>query len=174
MRALFVAAAFGALSLAALPQHLNAQAAASNGVYLELFGSAGLFSVNYERRISAARFRVGASSWTIDDTFGIGSDSYTIFPITVSSVLGRGNHHFESGGGVSLGLSSTTDGFDGSKTSNGIVTLTAIAGYRYQKPGSGFLFRAVLTPMYGFGSEETAYPARGFFPSFGLSFGRAF
>jgi hypothetical protein len=174
MRFLIVAASLGALSLTTLPQRLAAQAVAENAAYLELGGSAGLFSVNYERRISAARLRVGIAQWTVADLFGIGSDSYTVLPITVSSVRGDGKHHLESGGGISLGLSTMTDGFDGSKTSNTFTTLTAIAGYRYQKPGSGFLFRAVLTPMYGLGSEELAYPASGFFLSAGISFGAAF
>jgi hypothetical protein len=42
------------------------------------------------------------------------------------------------------------------------------------QPAPGFIFRAVLTPFYGFGGEQVAYPDRGFFPSFGLSFSSAF
>lgn len=174
MRFLVVAASLGALSLSLLSHRLAAQTVASNALYLELGGSAGIFSVNYERRISARRLRVGIAKWTLADRLGIESDDYTVVPITLSSVVGDGSHHFETGGGVTLGHSSMTDDFEGNKSSNLFATITTIAGYRYQRPGSGFLFRAVLTPMYGLGREGLAYPARGFLPSGGISFGAAF
>lgn len=31
-----------------------------------------------------------------------------------------------------------------------------------------------VTPFYGFGEEDVAYPEKGFFPSFGLSLGYSF
>jgi len=163
-----------ALTVAATPLRVSGQVESRDVVYAELLGNGGLFSINYERRVSAVHMRVGFASWTIDDLFGIGQDRFTVVPVTVSHLVGSGSHHLESGGGVTLGVSEVTSGFGGSSTSAGFVSLTGIVGYRYQKPTGGFIFRAALTPFYGFGREGVAYPDRGFFPSLGISFGAAF
>lgn len=174
MRAAVLFLSLGAIVFAAAPARLAAQATPENAIYVELLGSGGLYSLNYERRIGTARARVGFSNWTVDDLFGAGKDRYTVLPLTVSHVAGSGNHHLESGGGVTIGHTAFSSSFDGSRTSSGFVSLTGLLGYRYQKPASGFIFRAVLTPFYGFGREQVAYPDQGFFPSFGISFGSAF
>ena len=174
MRLLHVAILFSALAVAVVPDHLAGQEVARNALYVELGGSGGVASMNYERRISAARLRIGAAQWSVDDLLGGGSESYLIIPLTVSSVRGSGRHHLETGGGVGFGRYSQTSSLDDTKSSDSFVTLSGIIGYRFQKPGSGFLFRAVFTPMYGLGDEDVAWPQRGFYPLAGISFGYAF
>lgn len=174
MRTTLLALLLGALTFAATPQTLASQTATPNAVYVELLGSGGLFSLNYERRVSSARVRIGVGSWTASDLFGAGEEAFVVLPLTLSHVSGRGNHHLESGAGVTVGNSKFTSSFDGTTTRSGFVTLTGLVGYRYQKPGSGFIFRALFTPLYGLGEEAVAYPDRGFFPSIGISLGAAF
>jgi hypothetical protein len=173
MRSVACALAAAVLAIAVAPSRLAAQEPGRNVFYVELLGSGGLWSVNIERGAGAARLRAGFANWSTDDLFGAGTTSYTTIPLTVSHVRGTGNHHLESGGGVTIGSRRFSSSFGGSEQSS-FVTLTGLFGYRYQKPGTGFVFRALFTPMYGLGNSATAYPDPGFIPSIGLSFGAAF
>jgi hypothetical protein len=156
-------------------QTLGAQEPARHHVFFEALGNGGTYSANYERAIGAVRLRAGFSNWSSSDWFGGGTTRFTTFPLSLSFLRGGGSHHLETGGGVTLGHQAFKSEFSASdNTSTQFVTLTGIFGYRYQKPSGGFVFRAVLTPMYGFGSEADAYPDQGFFPSLGLSYGVAF
>lgn len=163
-----------ALALAAAPHLLPAQVPAANAVYLEILGSGGLYSLNFERRVSALHMRVGFGSWSGDDLFGAGESEIVSVPLTLSHLRGTGNHHLESGGGLTLGNRKFTSAFDESTTSSGFVTLTGLVGYRYQKPSGGLIVRALFTPLFGLGEEDKAYPDRGFTPSVGFSLGYAF
>jgi len=143
-----------------------------NAVYVELFGSGGLFSINYEREIvEGIRTRVGFGSWRSQSLFGNADTSITSVPFTVAGLRGRGAHRLELGGGVTVGNREHENIPD---ASGAFVSLTGVAGYRYHSPGRGFLFRAAVTPFYGFGEVDLAYPEKGFFPSFGISLGYAF
>ncbi len=144
-----------------------------NAAYVELLGSGGVWSANLERALGAFRFRVGIGAWSADDSFGAGTINYSTVPVTMSHVKGDGNHRLETGIGVTGGRRAFDSSFDGGERTR-FATLTGILGYRYQKPDGRFVFRAVLTPMYGLGTVESAYPDKGFFPSLGLSFGTAF
>ena len=162
------------LALLLFTRTSSAQPAADDrdAVYLELLGSAGLFSINYERQIAEAiRARVGFGNWTSQSFFSEGQTSITSVPFTVSGLRGRGTHRLEFGGGVTVG---TRDRETSPNASGGFVSLTGLIGYRYHRPGRGLLFRAVATPIYGFGKEDVAYPDKGLFPSFGISLGYAF
>lgn len=163
-----------AAAVAASAAPLSAQDSADNAVYFELGGSGGLWSVNAERALGNLRLRAGFASWSVGDSFGAGTDDYVTVPLTISLLRGQGNHRMEVGGGVTVGSTSFRSALDDSEQRSGFTTLTGILGYRYQKPQGGFLFRAVVVPMYGFGSADAAYPDKGFFPSAGLSFGFAF
>ena len=55
-----------------------------------------------------------------------------------------------------------------------LLSATGTLGYRRQPADGGFVFRIGLTPIYGFGTEEAAYPEKGFFLSGGLSLGVSF
>jgi hypothetical protein len=140
---------------------------ARNGAYLELGGSAIVPSINYERRFSEGWYgRVGFSRIVGESEND--KDVTYVFPFTASRVnRPAANHHFELGGGVTLITGDRQDLFDygdddDERFSN--LVLTGIAGYRYQKPGSGFQFRAVVTPVLVDGA---------LYPWLGLSFGYA-
>jgi hypothetical protein len=145
-----------------------------NGVYLELLGNGGLYSVNYERElIPAVRMRVGFATWTAVDLFGgPGETKIRTVPITGHVLKGDGNHHVEAGAGVLVGQRSTDSRYAG--PSGQFVSLIGALGYRYQRPARGFLFRVGFTPFYGFGDDVRAYPEQGFFPFLGISFGLVF
>jgi hypothetical protein len=144
---------------------LHAQTA-RNAAYFELGGSAIVPSINYERRLNERWFgRAGLSFVSSDSSSG--TDRAFIVPLTVSSVSKpQGNHHLELGGGVTFAGGDRQDLFDsaGSDGTFSTVILTGIVGYRYQKPGGGFQFRSVFTPVAGGGD---------FLPWVGVSFGYA-
>jgi hypothetical protein len=54
------------------------------------------------------------------------------------------------------------------------VSVTALVGYRYEPPQRRFVFRAGVTPFYGFGDSAVAYPDEGFMPSLDVSLGARF
>lgn len=129
-----------------------------HAVYLELLGSAGAYSFNYEHRwrddIAA---RVGFSvlgvggRWVDAETnepVGDGTVSMALLPLTASYLAGSGNHRFEVGAGPLLGFAGgdfESEAYDFSGF--GLAGVTSTFGYRYQ-PRRGLFFRASLTPFY--------------------------
>ena len=162
------------------PHSAGAQLAGANSVYAELLGNGGLYSVNFDRRLGAgaASVRVGVASWETTGGLFVGASDerrrIITFPVLLNALTGAGTHHLEAGAGVLLGSQTVTPGFGGASTRSSIVNATGTLGYRRQRPGRGWVFRAGLTPFYGFGTEEEAYPERGFFMSGGLSVGYSF
>jgi len=153
---------------AAAPQ----PAARPQAFYLELLGNGGLYSLNYERQVGdSLLLRLGFGSWRATSFFSDAETSVTTVPITVARMVGRGAHHLEVGGGLTVGHRGR-DAFSGA--SGNFVSLTGLFGYRYHRPGRGFLFRIGATPFYGFGDEDIAYPEKGFMPSAGVSVGYVF
>jgi hypothetical protein len=113
------------------------------------------------------------AQWDAIDLFGSeGSTTVLTVPFTVHVLRGRVSNHLELGGGLLAGHRTTQDGFAG--PSGTFVSLVGIFGYRRQPSDGRFLFRAGFTPFVGLGSEEDAYPDKGFLPSCGVSFGAAF
>lgn len=167
-----------ALLCACAPLHAQsgAEGPAANAVYVELLGNGGLYSLNYDRRVAdAVALRVGFGAWTADDLF-LGEEAETSFitvPVTAAWLMGSGNRRIELGGGVLLGSRSREEAFGEGETSSSFVSLTGIVGYRYQ-PARGFMFRVALTPFFGLGDGDEAYPEDGFMPSVGISAGYAF
>ena len=142
--------------------------AAKNAAFFELGGNAILPSVNYERRFTESwSGRIGASLVSSSTSGGDG-DPTLIVPLTVSWI-GRpqSNHHLELGGGVTFATGDRQDLFDDLGQDDeqfSTAFATAIVGYRYQKPGRGFQFRAAFTPVIDSG---------GVAPWAGISFGYA-
>ena len=141
---------------------------AQNVAYGELFGSGIAPTFNYERRFNERWFgRVGAGfvfSETSSDA-GTDSDLTFVLPLTASWITHPlGNHHFEAGGGVTFITGDSQDLYFDEDEEEDIsgAYLTGIAGYRFQKPGNGFVFRATFTPIAGSGE---------FLPWAGVSFG---
>lgn len=130
-----------------------ARAQSRNAVYGEIGGNGIIPTVNYERRFNERWFgRVGlgvAFTHTEDD-----SDAAFAIPLTISSVSRpASNHHLELGGGITVVAGDRQDLFDYGNNDEefSTVSMTAIVGYRYQKPEGGFQFRAAFTPVAGGG-----------------------
>ncbi len=146
---------------------------APNGVYLELLGNGGLYSVNYDRKLTdRVSIRLGVGAWTSESFFG-GKTTLRTVPLTVNVLGGRGNHRLEAAAGVLVGSRTRGSVYSSSSETSGFLSLTGTLGYRYQRQ-RGFLFRTGFTPFFGLGDEETAYPDKGFLPSIGVSFGFGF
>lgn len=138
------------LTLLAFAGEAHAQAA-KNSAYFEVGGNAILPSVNYERRFHENwAGRIGAS-FVSSSSSGGDSDSTLIVPLTVSWIgQPQSNHHLELGGGVTFATGDRQDLFDDLGDDDerfSTAFATAIVGYRYQKPGRGFQFRAAFTPV---------------------------
>jgi hypothetical protein len=140
---------------------------ARNAVYVELLGNALLYSVNYDRLFTPnVAGRVGLMFVAAEDDDG-DSGTAAIFPLMGSYLWGDGNSHFETGIGLAVATASfDVDEIDIDESGGGTgVYGTGVLGYRYQRPGGGFLFRVGLTPVF---------TTSDFAPWFGLSFGYAF
>jgi hypothetical protein len=97
--------------------------------------------------------------WSINDLL--------IVPVTINYLVGSGNNKLELGGGVSYFSLSEGEflGFETESKTEAGVTGTMVIGYRYQKKGGGFLFRAGFTPFI---------TGKGFYPYGGVSIGFSF
>ena len=114
----------------------------SKSVYLELAGSGGLGSVNYEQDFylfekGALAWRAGLSLAPIDKNNGVG----LVFPLMLHAKLGSGSSQVDAG--IGQGVTVTTNGAFFSLT-------TAEIGYRYQKTQSPWFFRAAYTPLISY------------------------
>src|SRR5690606_15898291 len=145
---------------------------AKNAVYIELGGNGGAYSLNYERAFTPKiLLRLGFASWASTETGG--EKSITTIPVMVNTLIGPGNHKLELGLGAMLGREKFEgDGgiISGEDRSENTFALTGTAGYRYQKPSGGIMFRAGITPLINIGDAD--YP--GFNFSGGGSIGYAF
>jgi hypothetical protein len=170
---------FFSITLLAVGSPCVAQApvapAARNAVFVELLGTGGLYSVNYERMLTEhLGLRVGYAAWNSPLLFeGTPPDRYQTLPVSMSYLLGMGERKLELGGGIMFGQG-TFDRSSDTKRDFSFRSLTAIVGYRSQPRDGGYLFRVGATPFYSFDEGEEAYPDPGFFFSAGVSFGYRF
>jgi len=147
---------------------------ANNSLYLELGGSGAIYSLNYERFVhDDVSLRVGFGYVSLQGANINGGTvtadiSLLTIPVTASYLgIGSSSHHLELGLGAVLAEitgSSSSDGAKAFGSASGVVG-TAIAGYRYVRPGGGFTFRAAFTPLFGEG---------GFQPWAGVALGYSF
>ena len=157
-----------------------AQVRARNSVYAELLGNGGLYSINYDRRLGGggASIRVGAASFQAQGGFLVSVPDerhrFLLAPVLLNVLTGAGTHHLELGGGVIVGSEQVTRARSGQSERFTLLSATGTLGYRRQPADGGFVFRIGLTPIYGFGTEEAAYPEKGLFFSGGLSVGISF
>jgi hypothetical protein len=144
---------------------------ANNALYLELGGNGAVYSLNYERFVGRdVALRAGFGYVSLK---GAKIDGGTVtrdiglltIPVTASWLgIGSGNHRLELGAGAvfaDITGETSSDGAEAFGSDSGVVG-TAIAGYRYVRPGGGFTFRAAFTPLFGEG---------GFQPWAGVAFG---
>ena len=140
-----------------------------NTFYFELFGSGGLYSINYERNIHRNIYgRIGFGTWQVTDNFSFNTEPgrITTVPLIVSYLSGHKTHHFEIGGGFLFGNEKDYMG------SSPIFNLTGYIGYRAQSfISKGILIRIGLAPMISL--NGTNYPDQ-YFISPGISVGYHF
>jgi hypothetical protein len=156
---------------------------APNSVFIEGFGAAIAYSINYERMVvDQLGVRIGFSYLSLSATSGTSSSSSTFlsFPLTASYVgLRAGSHALELGGGATMIYASSSGGALGvSSSSSGVgVFGTVMLGYRIHPAGNaGFMFRVGAMALIGPGlSLSDPDPnAIGALPWFYISFGASF
>lgn len=147
---------------------------ARTALYLEILGNGGLYSINVERKLTSKFFgRVGVGSWSTEG--GYGDETFVTFPVMGNFLFGEGANRLELGAGLMVGWSSSKSVFgEGNDRNQGIFSLTAVVGYRYQKPGGGFMGRIGLTPFVDLSGNEDPYLDSGFYLSGGVSVGYSF
>jgi hypothetical protein len=148
------------LSLTAVAQQ------ARNAAYFELGGNAIAPSVNYERQFTERWYgRVGLTVVSSSESGGDSDTTYGIPVMVGTFTRPAGNHHFETAAGLLFITGDSQDFFDDEDDEEiNNVAGTITLGYRYQKPGRGFVFRAGFTPIF-----DTS----GILPWAGVSFGYA-
>ncbi|MDD3741623.1 MAG: hypothetical protein PHH30_10305 [Bacteroidales bacterium] len=115
---------------------------AQSYVSLEVGGSGGLGSINYENTfITKSNFsgyyRVGFSFAPIDKNNGVA----LIFPLMIHELIGSSDHKIDLGIGPSLSIT----------TKGNVFTLMAIsAGYRFQPQNKNYYIRIAYTPIVSF------------------------
>ena len=148
---------------------------AKNGVFLELAGEGGFYSLNYERfLLNDVAARVGVMYMGISASSGTDSASVSWLAVPIMAEytgLRSGSHALELGAGVTIHhLSGTASTFDAFASGSGtLLAISPSVGYRYQNPGGGMIFRATFSPMI-FPSASSG----SFLPWFGLSVGYGF
>lgn len=137
---------------------------ARNAFYVELLGNGLFYSMNYDRLFTdQVSGRVGLMF--LGAASDEGSAAVTATPLMVNYLFGRGNSHFEAGVGI-LVVSGAVDDVPGEEDQSFSGAIgTGTLGYRYQRPGGGFVFRVGLTPFFS---------TQAFGPWFGISFGYGF
>ena len=136
-----------------------------NSLYLEFFGSGGLYSINYDR-LFTENFgaRIGFMYFEADWIFFFIDVDMFLIPITLNYLVGTGKHKFELGAGPVIAFSSAR--FLGSNSVSGSgLGWTGTIGYRYQQNDGGFMWRIGFTPLLAGGE---------LFPSGGISLGFSF
>lgn len=111
-------------------------------VYVELAGSGGLGSLNFEKQFKSIKsteltWRAGISLAPIDKNNGTG----IVFPVLINALVGKGSHKFEVGAGQ--GITFTTKG-------RFFALTTAVVGYRYQPFDKRWFYRVSYTPLISY------------------------
>lgn len=109
---------------------------------LELGGSGGLASLNYEqsffqKNIHRLHFRAGFSMAPVDRNNG----TALVFPVMVHWLAGRGRHHLDTGAGQSFSI--TTKG-------SFFLRTPLCLGYRIEPPDKRFYVRFAYTPIVSY------------------------
>jgi hypothetical protein len=146
----------------------------SHTVFLELLGNGGLYSVNYEHRVTPrVGARLGYARWTATDLWGGDPRKIWTLPVTVSWIPEPGRRGPELGAGFVVGKNHHESG-DGAQWAEGETrALTAVVGYRWQ-PGGRTVVRLAFTPFLSLVEGDYTYPEEGFLPSVGFSLGFRF
>lgn len=110
----------------------ESQSKASYAAYIEAGGQGVLYSANMEvQLIRPLALRAGFTVLPLADR------TISVVPLSATALLGAGPHHFETGIGASIGMTSDSDA----------RFISPIVGYRYQSIENGLVFRATLCPL---------------------------
>ncbi len=121
---------------------LHSESASRKSIFLELAGSAGLGSLNFEHHffrkgVMELTWRAGISIAPIDRNNG----TAIIFPLLINALVGPKSHKLEVG--IGQGLTITTKG-------NPFALTTGVLGYRYQAEDQSFFYRLSYTPLISY------------------------
>lgn len=111
----------------------------NRSLFLELGGSGGIASLNYEKVFHDGptidfSYRLGFSFFPVDPNNG----TSFIFPVLVNALYGQGTHKAEAG--IGQGFTLTTKG-------KAYIAVTPALGYRFQPEQGRLFFRATYTPI---------------------------
>ena len=111
-----------------------------NAAYVEALGVGGLYSINYDRRITRELgFRAGFTTWSL----------ITGFPVMANLLLGSNPDYVEIWFGALIGFT-TPEGkpFFSSYANPGPGMWVGTLGFRYQPDSGGIVFRVDFTPLF--------------------------
>lgn len=116
--------------------------AKKRSIYLELGGSGGFGSLNYENLFLKKQkadlvWRLGLSIAPIDKNNGMG----IVFPLMIHSLIGKNSHKLDLGLGQGITFSTKGKFF---------ALTTAAIGYRYQSSTSKWFYRFTYTPLISY------------------------
>ncbi|HEY4147535.1 MAG TPA: hypothetical protein VGM41_01335 [Chitinophagaceae bacterium] len=118
---------------------------APQAFFAELYGRAGIFSVNYDRRFSK---RLDGLGFTVGAGYiGVDNVSLVSVPVTVNYLLGKNGKYFEMGAGATY-FSATINDLSTASEHGHTVVGTMTFGYRSQPVKGGFMFRAGINPFF--------------------------
>lgn len=148
-----------------------------NAIYLELFGSGFVYTLNYERAISDnLHLRIGGGyiGWQ-----GLNDSGLKIFsiPVLMNKLYGKKNAKLELGAGfvitnsdLNLGKDRDTGRDSNFRLSLNNFAITSTVSFRYEFKNNR-IFRIGLNPQYQFGNTGLL---TGFAATPGISFGSGF
>ena len=130
------------LTLVTLQTHGQTYSHKRKSVYVELAGSGGIGSLNYEKHFfkknsTEFTWRAGLGFAPIDKNNGIGM----VFPLMMNSLFGKNSHKLEFG--LGQGITITTKG-------NFFALTTVAMGYRYQSENKKWFYRVTYTPLISY------------------------
>lgn len=130
--------------------NVNRSSSITKSIFIELDGTGGMISVNYDRRLRPGTkgwgFRAGVGQGMFNTNDNINDNffsNYISFPVSLNYIIAYRGHGFESGVGV-------TPEIEVGKNPGPAVTAlgTLNLGYRLQPLGSRLLVRMAWTPVY--------------------------
>ena len=141
--------------------------------YLELAGTGGIYSLNFEPPHESSRvLRYGATSWDLTNLDNVRHSTTALLAgaswlIDVSERLQQPAGRFVELGGALVG--GTFEHYDHNVHTDGGPFLSIVpgAGLRYQPPGRGWMYRLTFTPLLpllggvGVSSQGRAAPSAG-------------
>ena len=115
---------------------------ARNTLYADFASKGATYSINYDRIFSVGEklsksYRIG---------FSVLKNAVAV-PLGINFFTGHNDSHVEFSLTVVPYIETYKDLFSGNNLSDKKLFIIPGAGYRYQKPGGGFFFKAIVAPV---------------------------